>query len=276
MRKIGLIERTQPTRAALLLFGKKINHFFPSAFLKIGRFRSPTHIVDDLEIHDTLFEQVEGTMMWLRQKLETEFIISGKPQRDIRWEFPLGAIREALINAICHRDYSSLAHTQIRLYDDRLEIRNAGELPPTLTPEILFKDHDSMPRNSKIADAFFCAGLIEKWGSGTTRIVEELHAAKMPPPEFVSEMGRFLVRFHKEESLDKFLEKQNLSARQLKAVSYIKQHGKISNSKYRELLGVSKPTASKELQDLKIKGILGSTGTKGPGSSYHLKGSIGL
>ena len=91
-------------------------------------------------------------MSWFRERLETEFIITGNPQREVRWEYPLAAIREAIINVLCHRDYTSHAHSQIRLYDDHLEIWNAGGLPPALTPEALLQEHDSLPRNRKIAE----------------------------------------------------------------------------------------------------------------------------
>lgn len=276
LKKMALVIEDQPTRAAVLLFGKNPDHFFFSAFLKIGRFRSSTLIVDDLEVHETLFEQLEESMIWFRQRLETAFIISGKLERDVIWEFPLDAIREAIINAICHRDYLSSAHSQIRLYDEHLVIRNAGGLPPTLKTEMLFQDHDSIPRNKKIADAFFYAGLIEKWGSGTTRIVDELKTANMPLPEFVSDIWSFQVIFYKNRLSDELLKKQGLSERQLKAVAYAREHGKITNSQYQRLSGVSKATASRELRELKLKRIFDSAGTRGAGSAYKIIGSIGF
>lgn len=92
----------------------------------------------------------------------------------------MNAIREAVINVLCHRDYTSATHSQIRLYDDHLDIWNAGSLPPPLTPEILLGEHDSIPRNRKIAEAFFYMGLIERWGNGTTRMASELQKEGFP------------------------------------------------------------------------------------------------
>lgn len=112
LRKIGLIQDNLPTRAAILLFGKNPDYYFGSAFLKIGRFRSLTHIVDDLEAHGTLIDQLDRAMGWFRDRLSTEFSFSGNPQREVRWEYPLNAIREAIINVLCHRDYTSEAHSQ--------------------------------------------------------------------------------------------------------------------------------------------------------------------
>lgn len=270
LRKIDLIQNTIPTRAALLLFGKKTESYFPSAFLKLGRFRSPTHIVDDREAHGSLIDQLDGAMAWFRERLSTEFTFTGKPQRDVHWEYPLNAIREAVINVLCHRDYTSAAHSQIRLYDDHLDIWNAGSLPPPLTPEILLGEHDSIPRNRKIAEAFFYMGLIERWGSGTTRMASELQKEGFPKPQFESMAGRFKVTFFKQVLVEQPFKKYRLSERQLLAIEYVKEHGSISNAEYQTVTGVSNRTALRDLKELKLKGILISTGGTGRGVAYRL------
>ncbi len=276
LKKIGLLQDNTPTRAAILLFGKNPDHYFSSAFLKIGRFRSPTHIVDDLEAHGTLIDQLDRAMSWFRDRLSTEFSFSGNPQRDVHWEYPLNAIREALINVLCHRDYTSAAHSQIRLYDDRLEIWNPGNLPSPLTPEMLLGEHDSIPRNRKIAEAFFYTGLIERWGSGTTRMATELQAAGLPVPIFHSKSGRFQVIFNK-KPVEKPLEGLRLSEGQLIAIQHVKDHGSITNAEYQDLTKLSKRTASRELQDLKLKGVLIAVGggKRGRGIAYKLIEPIG-
>lgn len=271
LRKLDLIKDNIPTRAALLLFGLSPESFFSSAFLKIGRFRSPTHIVDDREIHGTIIDQLDGAMGWFKEKLSTEFIITDRPEREVNWEYPLEAIREAVTNTVCHRDYRSLAHAQIRLYDDRLEIWNPGSLPAALTPDSLFSEHDSMPRNRKIAESFFYAGFIERWGSGTLRMAEELKSAKLPSPEFLSESGRFRVIFYKELLTEERLSKMELSARQIKAVFYVKEHGSISNSEYQKIAQVSERTSTRDLNFLKSKDIFITDGSAGRGTVYKLK-----
>lgn len=272
LRKLNLIQDGFPTRAAILLFGKDPNAYFPSAFLKLGRFRSPTVIVDDREAHGSIIKQLDETMNWFRERLETEFIIADKPEREVHWEYPLNAIREAVINALCHRDYTSNAHSQIRLYDDHLEIWNAGGLPAPLTPDLLFQEHDSIPRNPKIAEVFFYMGFIERWGSGTLRMVEELEKANLPRPEFITEPGRFKVTFYKQILTDEYLKKMELSERQRKAVVYVKSHGSISNTEYQNVAEVSKRTATRELNELVLKGILVfEGGARGRGRLYRLK-----
>lgn len=273
LRKLELIHDDKPTRAALLLFGKKPNSFFPSAFLKVGRFKSPTHILDDREFFGTLRQQLDAAMKWFRERLETEFVITDQLEREVHWEYPLKAIREAVINLLCHRDYNGAAHSQIRLYDDRLEFWNSGGLPPALSPEALFKEHDSLPRNRKIAEVFYYTDLIERWGSGTLRIIEELKIAGLPQPKFVSDSGHFRLTLYKQYFTADYLNKLGLSSRQVTAVAYLKEHGSISNTKYQSIAKVSKATATRELNLLKNKGILSTEGAKGRGVVYKLKGS---
>lgn len=157
-----------------------------------------------------------------------------------------------------------------RLYDDRLEIRNAGSLPLALTTEALFHEHDSVPRNRKIAEAFFYAGFIERWGSGTLRMAEGLQAADLPPPQFESTSGRFRLCFYRQPPEIARPKKIVLSERQLTVMAYLKEHESISNAQYQALVGVSKRTASRELNELTEKGVLTSEG-EGRGTIYKLR-----
>lgn len=211
-------------------------------------------------------------MAWFKERLETKLVIAEKPQRETLWEYPLNAIREAIINAICHRDYTSDAHSQIRLYDNRLEIWNAGKLPAALSPEILLKEHDSIPRNRKIADAFYHAGLIERWGSGTLRMASELKSANLPEPQFEISGERFRVIFYRDTFTEERLTKMGLTKRQLSAVKFAKERGSISNSEYQELIKVSKRTATRDLNQLVSMDIFETAGIKGRGSNYKIKG----
>jgi ATP-dependent DNA helicase RecG len=151
-------------------------------------------------------------------------------------------------------------------------------LPPSLTPDLLLREHDSVPRNRKIAEAFFYAGLIERWGSGTTRMAAELETAGMPLPEFTSEPGRFRLTFHRDLFTEEYLKNMGLSERQLLAITYVKEHEAISNTEYQALTGISKRTATRELNELKLKNIFIAEGLGGRGMIYRLKnpnGAIG-
>lgn len=111
LKKLKLVRAGKPTRAAVLLFGKDPQEFYSQARLKIGRFRDETLIVDDRRFEGTLFEQVEGAIGYFREKLDTRYERTGRPQREVIWEYPLRALREAVTNAICHRNYASTRDT---------------------------------------------------------------------------------------------------------------------------------------------------------------------
>lgn len=196
LEKLKLVKRGKPTRAAILLFGKNPQQFYSQAMLKIGRFRNETLIVDDRRMDGTLFDQVEGAMGYFREKLDTRFEMTGRPQRDVIWEYPLKALREAVINAICHRDYMSTRDTEVRIYDNELMVWNDGGLPSSLSVESLRKKHPSVPRNKQIAEIFYYAGVIEAWGGGTKMILDECASAGLPEPVFEQEQG-FRVTFNK-------------------------------------------------------------------------------
>ncbi len=110
--------------------------------VKVGRFRNETLIVDDRVIEGTLFDQVDGTMGYFREKLDTMFVMTGKPARDVVWEYPLEALREAVTNAICHRDYLSGSQTQVRIYDKELMVMNPGGLPVGISKSL--RRYDSL------------------------------------------------------------------------------------------------------------------------------------
>lgn len=101
LEKLELIQKGNPTRAAILLFGKNPQKPYLQAILKMGRFKSEIIIVDDKEICGTLFEQVENAMLYFRDRLQTRFDFTGEPQRKVIWEYPLEALRETVINTIC-------------------------------------------------------------------------------------------------------------------------------------------------------------------------------
>ena len=108
-----------------------------------------------------------------------------------RSEFPRDAIREAIVNAVCHRDYTSNACVQVMLFRDRLEIINPGPLPRGITVEDLYRTHDSIPRNSLIARAMSWTSYVEKSGSGTGEILDKCVEYGLARPEFDPTTGFF-------------------------------------------------------------------------------------
>jgi len=243
--------------------------------MKLGRFRSPILIVDDKRIDGNILTQIDESMSWFRERFETEFVITGKPQRDVIWEYPLDAVREAVVNAVCHRDYRMNINIQIRLYDDHLEIWNAGGLPTELTPADLLHDHDSIPRNTLLAECLFYCGLIESWGSGTTRMAKLLIDAGLEVPEFnTTHTDRLRVIFHKNRLSKEQLHKLGLNKRQISGVEQVHRNERITNQEYQDLLDVSRRTATRELNQLVDMKILLRHGTTGKGTYYSLQEPI--
>jgi len=193
-------------RAALLLFGKNPKKFYITAYIKIGKFVSATDLVSTDDIEGNLFDLVDKAMEMLRIKyLLSNITYEGIYRRD-NLEYPEEALREAIINAVIHRNYMG-AHTQLRIEPDRLNLWNEGTLPPDIKIDDLKKWHFSRPRNEFLADVFFKAGMIEAWGRGTIKIVDECRKAGLPEPEFREEFGGFTVRFHKAPLGEKWGEK---------------------------------------------------------------------
>jgi len=269
LQKLNLLENGKLKRAAILLFGKNPKRFYTSAFIKVGKFLTDTDIVASDDVEGNLFEQVEKTIELLRAKyLISEIRFEGIYRKE-ELEYPEEALREAIINAVIHRDYIG-AHTQLKIYPDKLILWNEGTLPKDIKIADLKKSHPSHPRNELLADVFFKAGLIEAWGRGTIKITNECKKAGLPEPEFKEEFGGFSVCFYKDIFAEENLRKLGLNERQVKAVLYVKEKGKITNSEYQELNSISRQMSTIDLTDLVSKKVFIKMGKAGKGIAYHL------
>ena len=259
--------------ATLLLFGIDPLIYFPHAYFKIGRFGlSDADLKFQDIIEGNILDMPDKVLDILRSKYLTSPVKYVGLQRIEKLEYPQEALREAIINAIVHKDYTGTT-IQLSVYDDKLIIWNPGMLPTELSIEQLKKRHASHPRNKNIADIFFKVGYIEAWGSGIARMMEACAKASLPEPDIKEIEGGIQITFLKDIFTEDFLNKQNLNTRQVKAVLYVKKYGSITNAKYQEINLVSKPTATRDLQELNRKKILENTGKKGAGAVYLLIGS---
>ncbi len=283
LQNLGVLHKGKLTNAGVLLFTSRPQDYFSQAMLRVGTFRSPIDIVDSHDLEGNLFQQVDSAMRRFRRLLTVRFdtsvtepSLAGIQRREI-WEYPLEALREAVINAVIHRDYLSLGQVQVRLHDDRLEVWSPGTLPPNLTPDALLGPHGSFPRNPTLARVFYYSGLIEQWGTGTLKILCLCREQGLPEPLFEEHGASFRLTFLKDPYTLERLREMGLNERQVEAVLYVKERGNISNKEYCELTGVSKRTASDELSDLVQKGILNKIGgQRGRGTKYRAKiGQIG-
>ena len=271
LRKLELVKEHRPTWAAVLLFGKRPQSPLMQAVVHCGLFKQESRVIDDRMIDGSLIDQVEEALKFIQKNTNVEFVITGKPARDEIWDYPLEALREALINAVCHRDYTVPSNTDIRILDDRLEIWSPGGLPFGITLPELFKPHKSVLRNRGIASMLYVIGWIEKWGSGIDKIRRLCRSEKKPEPEYEEQTQTLVARFRKDAFKDGYLRKLGLNERQTDAVRFIREHGGMSNREYQQRFGVSERTALRELAGMHEKGVLTRTGATGRGTRYALK-----
>ena len=262
--------------AAALLFAQNLRRYLVGAYVKCGRFRGdvPIEFIDEASIEGTLFQQLDGALAFVDKNIRHGIKITGRPEHEVVPEYPDTAIREAITNAICHRNYAETGHVQVRIFHSGFEVWNPGTLPRGLTLASLYAFHPSRPRNPLVAAAFHRAALIEHWGTGTLRIVKACEERGMVRPEFRSEMGSFIVRFVSEvkDAVGSGLE--GLTERQRKTLEYIREHGAISSSEYQRLFDVKDRQARKDLKNMVSANLLTTEG-KGPATRYKVPVSAG-
>lgn len=257
-------------RAAILLFHADPEKFVTGAYIKIGYFETDDDLRFQDEVHGNLFEQIEKSMDLLFTKYIKAVISYKGINRIEKYEYPRDAIREALLNAVAHKDYSGGTPIQISVYPGKIILWNEGQLPENWTVENLLIKHPSKPYNPDIANALFRSGYIESWGRGTLKMIRECELAGIPKPVYFYSMSGFFVEFKKDNYNEEYLRGLGLNERQVKAVLYVKKNGKITNKEYQEIFNVARMTATRDLAALIEKDILSSSNTKGAGSYYQL------
>ncbi len=272
LENLELIEKKFLKRAALLLFHPKPTKFVTGAYIKIGFFENDADLIFQDEVQGNLFEQIEKTLDILFTKYIKAIIsYENKIHRIETYEYPKDAIREALLNAIAHKDYSGGVPIQISVYKDKIMIWNEGQLPEDWTIEMFLQKHSSKAYNPDIANAFFRSGYIESWGRGITKMTDLCVEAGLPKPTFYYKTSGIWAVFQKDILNAEYLQTLGLNDRQVKAVLFAKDKGKITNSEYQKLNDCSRNTASNDLTELVEKDILKPSGQRGAGAFYTLK-----
>ncbi|WP_169239370.1 ATP-binding protein [Candidatus Roseilinea sp. NK_OTU-006] len=268
LQNLDLLTDGRLKNAAVLLFGNRPQRLFPLAQVRIGIFRG-TEILDSHDFQGNLWQQLDGAMERFRQVLKVRFDIrveelslEGLQRREV-WEYPLDALREAVVNALIHRDYTYPADIQIRMEEDRLEIWSPGELPPPLTPQALYGPHGSVLRNPLVAQAFYFAGVIERWGTGTTRMVRLCQEQGLPQPEFQNWQGGVRVVFSQDPYTPERLRAMGLNERQIQIIAFLRgRPGASTGELHRLFPQVTVKTIQRDLQDLVDKGLVNAEGEK--------------
>lgn len=272
--QLYLEEEKMLKRAAILLFHPKPEKYVTGAYIKIGYFENEADLMYQDEAHGNLFDQIEKTMDLLFSKYIKALISYEGISRVETYEYPKEAIREALLNAVAHKDYSGGAPIQIKVFNDRIMIWNDGQLPDNWTITNLLKKHASKPYNPDIANTLFRSGYIESWGRGIEKMMNYCLEAGIPAPKYSFEGSDFLVEFKKDIFNKEYLSELDLSERQIKAVLYVKEKGRITNKEYQNINEIAERTASRDLADLVTKEVLINSGFKGAGAFYTLANSI--
>ncbi|RLF70746.1 MAG: hypothetical protein DRN55_08215 [Thermoplasmata archaeon] len=254
LKKLKLLKGNALTNAAILLFGREPERIFNQIGIKCVRFKGmdvSNEMLDFKEIEGTLFTEVEEVEKFIFSNISLRaWIEDGKIRREERWEYPPKAIREALVNAIVHRDYRTPSKVQIRIFDDRVEFWNPGRLPEGWTVETLKEEHTSEPFNPLVARMFFWIGYIEEIGTGTNKMIKWCKEWGLPEPDFQVRSGSIVITFRKSKLTDEYLEKLGLNEHEKEIIQLIKEKKKITSYDVQRKYGVSRDTANRWLNRL--------------------------
>ncbi|RLC09897.1 MAG: transcriptional regulator [Deltaproteobacteria bacterium] len=271
---LNLLAKSVPTKGAVLLFGNAPERHIHSAEITCLHFHGTEiekPIPSQQVYHGTLFELVDQAVDFIMARIARAVEpSSASPESRVRYEVPYRAVREAIVNAVAHRNYASLSGVQVMVFADRIEVWNPGGLPEDLTVDLLRGPHPSVPRNRLLCEPLFLAHYIERAGTGTLDMIRLCADAGLPEPEFLNEGERFRLIIWRDWLTESVMDKLGLMDRERKLVSLLKTRGRIGNKEYQEEFGVSKPTASRHLEALMDKSILTKIGTTGKGTYYVL------
>ena len=263
-----------PTHAGILFFGNYPQRFLQNSQLRVVRFKgtSVTHpVIDRLDCSGALWEMVDAAEEFIRKNIRLlSFRTSKSFQRDDKFEYPLKALREAIINALIHRNYQKHSDVRVFIFDTRVEVINPGTFPEGVSPDAPFHE----PVNPTLSQFMYDIGFIERYGSGIKMMkrLSKEWGNKAPRYEFHPLETKIIFDSPIQESTYVEIDdiSEQLNERQRNAFFYAQRHGQITRKEYIEINNVSVRIAYEELRDLTDKGLLHVTG-KGRGTKYVQK-----
>ncbi len=279
LREIGALDSEgKATMSGVLLFSDYPQQWLPQSSVVFVKFVGTTPRGENglagytrrEELTGPLPRLIESAWNLIWSEMAVSAVVKGL-EREETTEYPQFAVREAIVNAVCHRDYRLKGRRiEIRMYSDRLEVISPGGLPGFITVENIKDEHFS--RNPRIVNGLFQWGYIEELGLGIDRMIEVMEKAGHKPPSFDARPYSFAVTLfnqRQQQEIPKWV--RNTNHRQTKALEYIRNNGSITNREYRSLCqGVSAETLRLDLADMVDKGILVKLGSK-KGTYYILK-----
>jgi ATP-dependent DNA helicase RecG len=274
LKRLGLLMEGGLTRAAVVLFGRDDGPGHTIGQLRLARFRGSTkdEARDNRQFQGHAFALLRFAETFLDEHVPVaSTFTAGRMRRNDRPPYPPRALREALVNALVHRDYSiDGGAVSVAIFDDRLEVWSTGLLPEGITPEKLKGAHESILRNRLIAGAFHRRGLIEQWGHGTNKILSEAARAGCPEPQFEEVTGAFVVRFRPAPAVPPVAPADGISPRGERILGILRQTGGLSAMDVLDRLGedVTVRAIQKELRRLREAGLVRSRGV-GKSTAYE-------
>lgn len=272
MTKFEMIREGKLTLGTYLLFTTDYCYI---SDVQVGRFKSPTTIIDSISLNTDLFTEVDDILAFIKKHLMVEYIITGEAKRTERFDYPLEAIREVVINMIVHRDYRESSPSIIKIYDDKIEFYNPGNLYGGISiDDLLNGKFTSKSRNKLIAKAFKEIGLIERYGSGIMRIQKICKEYGIMAPLFEEESNGFKVVLYKQKVGENFTENftekltENFTENNTRLNSIVKNN-KITTAELAKILGVSRQTIATDINSLKGKGKIQRIGPA-KGGYWHV------
>lgn len=267
-------EEATITHAGILFFSKFPQKFIHNGQLRVVRFKgtSVTHpVIDRLDCSGALWEIVNAAQEFIRKNIRLLSLRTSKSfQRDDKFEYPLDALREAIINALIHRNYQEHADVRVFIFDNRLEIINPGSFPEGISPDKPIH----RPVNPILSQLMYDIGFIEKYGSGIMMMRRLCEEWENTEPRYELHPLETKVIFDSPIKDTTYIEiddkSDQLNERQKNAFSYVQRHGEIANREYMEINQVSHRIAYEELKDMEDKGFVSMIG-RGRGTKYIQK-----
>ena len=273
--RLDLLKDGELTNAAVALFAHKIEEY-PQIELAMACFRGTTKsiFVDSKFAKGNIFDMLDAGISFLMNNLKIGGKVVGM-LREEKLELPIEAMREALVNALCHRQIDrTLTNVTLAIYDDRVEINNPGCLPPEIPVERIKEPHKSYPRNKQIAQVLYLTAYLERWGTGIERIVQICREYDVPEPEWSASEHDVTVTFWRigkdqpikegalgGENVENSGENQ-LSERQVLICNMLKVNGENSARSLARILNLSQRTVEREISFLRNHGFIDKDGTK--------------
>jgi ATP-dependent DNA helicase RecG len=269
----------RPTLAGMLFFGQEPQRFYPSFTVTFLHFAGTTMsrataddplYLDNREFGGTLPAMIDATRATLFEKLSKRAVIEGFVRQDVP-EYPESAYREAIVNAVGHRDYElEGSFVQVRLFADRLEVQSPGGLGGHLTVDnMVYEQYTRNPRIMRLLEDF---GYVERRGLGVDQMIRAMTSTGLEPPIFENRGSSFWVTLRGKPPARPLpdLAHLGLNDRQARAVQHLRSQGRITNREYQQVFGVSERTALYDLQGL-VQAGLALPVSSGRGRYYILR-----